>query len=51
MSARPGRIEREITVAEPRPRRREFLTTPAFLDYKKQALAVLWGDKSAMPAA
>jgi NitT/TauT family transport system ATP-binding protein len=46
MSARPGRIEREITVDEPRPRRREFLTTPAFLDYKKQALAVLWGDKS-----
>ena len=50
MSARPGRIEREITVAEPRPRRREFLTTPAFLDYKKQALAVLWGDKSTLPA-
>jgi NitT/TauT family transport system ATP-binding protein len=49
MSARPGRIEREITVEEPRPRRREFLTTPAFLDYKKQAIAVLWGDKSSQP--
>ena len=46
MSARPGQIEREIKVDEPRPRRREFLTTPAFLDYKKQALSVLWGDKS-----
>ena len=45
MSARPGRIEREIAIDEPRPRRREFLTTPAFLDYKRQALAVLWGDK------
>jgi NitT/TauT family transport system ATP-binding protein len=45
MSARPGRIEREIVIDEPRPRRREFLTKPAFLDYKRQALAVLWGDK------
>ncbi len=50
MSARPGRIEREITIDEPRPRRREFLTTPGFLDYKRQALAVLWGDKSSNPA-
>jgi NitT/TauT family transport system ATP-binding protein len=46
MSARPGRIEREITIAEPRPRRREFLTTAAFLDYKRQALALLLSDKS-----
>jgi NitT/TauT family transport system ATP-binding protein len=45
MSARPGRIEREIVIEEPRPRRREFLTKAAFLDYKRQALAVLWGDK------
>ena len=41
MSARPGRIEREITITEPRPRRREFLTTAAFLEYKRQALALL----------
>jgi NitT/TauT family transport system ATP-binding protein len=45
MSARPGRIDREINIKEPRPRRREFLTTPNFLEYKRQALAVLWGDK------
>jgi NitT/TauT family transport system ATP-binding protein len=45
MSARPGRIEREISIDETRPRRREFITTPAFLAYKRQALAVLWGDK------
>ena len=45
MSARPGRIEREVRVDEPRPRRREFLTTPSFLDYKRQALSVLWGDQ------
>ena len=51
MSARPGRIEREVTVDEPRPRHREFLTTPAFLDYKRQALALLWGDKSSELAA
>jgi NitT/TauT family transport system ATP-binding protein len=50
MSARPGRIDREITIAEPRPRRREFLTTPAFLDYKRQALAVLWGDNASNSA-
>ena len=51
MSARPGRIEREIIIREPRPRRREFLTTADFLDYKRQALAVLWGDRQAEHAA
>ncbi|TAK82035.1 MAG: ABC transporter ATP-binding protein [Betaproteobacteria bacterium] len=50
MCARPGRIEREITIEEPRPRKREFLTTPDFLDYKRQALAVLWGDKQSEQA-
>jgi NitT/TauT family transport system ATP-binding protein len=46
MSARPGRIEREIIIAEPRPRRRDFLTTPAFLEYKRQALGLLLANSS-----
>jgi NitT/TauT family transport system ATP-binding protein len=45
MSARPGRIVHEIAISEPRPRRREFLTTPQFLEYKRQALAVIWRDQ------
>jgi NitT/TauT family transport system ATP-binding protein len=45
MSARPGRIVQEIKISEPRPRRREFVTTPQFLEYKRQALAVIWRDQ------
>ena len=45
MSARPGRIVQEIAISEPRPRRREFVTTPQFLEYKRQALAVIWRDQ------
>jgi NitT/TauT family transport system ATP-binding protein len=51
MSARPGRIVQEIAISEPRPRRREFLTTPQFLDYKRQALAVIWRDQSPDPVS
>jgi NitT/TauT family transport system ATP-binding protein len=46
MSARPGRIVQEIAIDEPRPRQREFLTTPHFLEYKRQALAVIWRDQA-----
>jgi len=41
MSARPGRIVDEIIVDEPRPRRREFITSAHFIDYKKAALSML----------
>jgi NitT/TauT family transport system ATP-binding protein len=34
MSARPGRITREIAVTLPRPRSIESLTTPEFMAYK-----------------
>ena len=46
MSARPGRIVQDIVINEPRPRRREFLTTPQFLEYKRQALDVIWRDQA-----
>ncbi len=46
MSARPGRIVQEIVINEPRPRRREFLTTPHFLEYKRQALDVIWRNQA-----
>ena len=39
MSARPGRITREIDVELPRPRSIESLTTPAFAAYKAEIMA------------
>jgi NitT/TauT family transport system ATP-binding protein len=39
MSARPGRITREIPVDLPRPRSIESLTTPAFAAYKAEIMA------------
>ena len=41
LSGRPGKITHRITVAEPKPRRRDFNLTPAFLDYKKQVIDAL----------
>lgn len=39
MSARPGKIIREITVSISRPRSIESLTSPAFMTYKSQIMA------------
>ena len=39
MSARPGRITREIAVGLPRPRSIESLTTPAFAAYKAEIMS------------
>ena len=41
LSGRPGKITHQITVAEPKPRRRDFNLTPEFLDYKKQVIDAL----------
>ena len=41
LSGRPGKITHQITVAEPKPRRRDFNLTPKFLDYKKQVIDAL----------
>lgn len=38
LTGRPGRITREITIQEGRPRGEEFTLTESFLDYKKQIL-------------
>lgn len=35
LTGRPGRITEEIVIQEPKPRRKDFSLTPAFLDYKK----------------
>lgn len=40
-SGRPGKITHQITVAEPKPRRRDFNLTPEFLNYKKQVIDAL----------
>ena len=41
LSGRPGKITHQITIAEPKPRRRDFNLTPEFLDYKKQVINAL----------
>ena len=41
LSGAPGEIAGEIVIREPRPRRADFNLTPAFLDYKRQILAML----------
>ena len=39
MSARPGRIIREIRIDLPRPRSIESLTAPAFMAYKAELMS------------
>jgi NitT/TauT family transport system ATP-binding protein len=41
MTARPGRIKKEITVDIPRPRGPEVLTAPRFVDLKRQVLTLI----------
>ena len=41
LSGAPGEIAGEIVIREPRPRRADFNLMPAFLDYKRQILAML----------
>lgn len=41
MSGRPGHINHEIMIEEPRPRTDEFLVSPRFLDYKKEIISCL----------
>ena len=41
LSGRPGKITHQITIAEPKPRRRDFNLTPEFLNYKKQVIDAL----------
>lgn len=41
LSGRPGKITHQITIAEPKPRRRDSNLTPEFLDYKKQVIDAL----------
>ncbi|HJB15373.1 MAG TPA: ABC transporter ATP-binding protein [Candidatus Blautia excrementipullorum] len=41
LTGRPGEITREIVIREPKPRRKDFNLTGAFLDYKREILSVL----------
>lgn len=41
MSGRPGHINHEIMIEEPRPRTDEFLVSSRFLDYKKEIISCL----------
>lgn len=41
LTGKPGRITAEIKIKEPKPRRRDFHLTEAFLDYKREILEKL----------
>lgn len=38
LTGKPGRVETEITISEPRPRRKDFNLTGEFLEYKRQII-------------
>jgi NitT/TauT family transport system ATP-binding protein len=44
MSARPGSIVEILEVTEPRPRQRDFITSPGFAELKRHALHLLHRD-------
>jgi ABC-type nitrate/sulfonate/bicarbonate transport system ATPase subunit len=41
LTGKPGIIEDEIIIDEPRPRGEEFLLSPQFIEYKKRILSIL----------
>ena len=41
LSGVPGRINGEIIIKEPKPRREDFNLTPEFLEYKREILSLL----------
>ncbi|HYP78514.1 MAG TPA: ABC transporter ATP-binding protein [Polyangiaceae bacterium] len=47
LTQRPARIKAEVTVALPRPRTRDLLTSPEFVALKRETLERLLGDPSA----
>jgi NitT/TauT family transport system ATP-binding protein len=47
LSERPGRVKAELTVDLPRPRTREVLTSPEFMQLKRRALRLLFDEPSA----
>jgi ABC-type nitrate/sulfonate/bicarbonate transport system ATPase subunit len=51
MKGRPGRIARDIAVNLPRPRGIDTLTSPDFIDFKRQAMALLHGDEVSAPGS
>lgn len=51
LTSRPGRVEAELCIDLPRPRRVDLLTTPEFAALKRRALELLLGaSKSSAPA-
>jgi NitT/TauT family transport system ATP-binding protein len=49
LTERPGRIKAELAVALPRPRTRDLLTSPDFMQLKRRALELLFDERSAAP--
>jgi NitT/TauT family transport system ATP-binding protein len=48
LSERPGRVRAELPVALPRPRTRALLTTPEFMQLKREALELLFEAKPSL---
>jgi len=48
LTPRPARIQREISVQLPRPRTPDVLTSPEFMQLKRETLSLLLNDKSAV---
>ncbi len=44
MTARPGRIKKELAISLPRPRDISLLTSPAFMAYKREVLELLHAE-------
>ncbi|MFA9378761.1 MAG: ABC transporter ATP-binding protein [Lachnotalea sp.] len=41
LTGKPGKIVKEIKITEPKPRRKEFVVSSAFMDYKREILKLL----------
>ncbi len=47
LKGKPGKISDEITIKEPKPRRKDFNLTKEFLEYKREILAKLYNSRFA----
>jgi ABC-type nitrate/sulfonate/bicarbonate transport system ATPase subunit len=48
MRGRPGRVAEDIAISLPRPRGIDSLTSPEFIDHKRQALAALRSEEASV---
>jgi NitT/TauT family transport system ATP-binding protein len=51
LTERPGRVKAELEVSLPRPRTRDLLTTPEFMQLKRRALELLFDESPRAPSS